>query len=326
MERNRLFRRKELVVSETSDSGAEIRAVPEGYHAVTPWIISRDTAGLMEFVGRAFGAEEIARVHNEDGSIGHAEFRIGDSVVMGFDAKPEWPEAPAFLRLYVEDADKVYRRALEAGATSVTEVTHLFWGDRVGRVRDPYGNLWWIQARVEEVDPTEMERRAGQKELKERMAYVQESLDRELGNRTRRAGSRSVQSTKGRSIMDWKLELVAIPVSDVDRAKAFYTEKAGFNADHDHTVSDELRFVQLTPPGSACSIAIGKGVVDSEPGSAAGLQLVVADINAARRELVERGVDVSDVQELPGGRFVFFSDPDGNRWSVQEISGSRQNV
>jgi predicted enzyme related to lactoylglutathione lyase len=118
--------------------------------------------------------------------------------------------------------------------------------------------------------------------------------------------------------VDWKLELVAVPVSDVDRAKDFYTQKAGFNADHDHTVSDEIRFVQLTPPGSACSIALGKGVVDTPPGSLAGLQLVVSDIEAARTELAERGVDVGDVQEFPWGRFVFFSDPDGNRWSVQE--------
>jgi predicted enzyme related to lactoylglutathione lyase len=119
--------------------------------------------------------------------------------------------------------------------------------------------------------------------------------------------------------MDWKLELVAIPVSDVDRAKAFYTEKAGFNADHDHAVNDEIRFVQLTPPGSACSIALGKGIVDSEPGSVKGMQMVVSDINAARAELVERGVDVSEVQEFPWGSFVFFSDPDGNGWAVQAI-------
>ena len=120
--------------------------------------------------------------------------------------------------------------------------------------------------------------------------------------------------------MDWKLELVQVPVSDVDRAKAFYTEKAGFDADHDHRVSDELRFVQLTPPGSACSIAIGKGIVDAQPGSVRGMQLVVSDINAARRQLVERGVEVSEVQELPGGLFVFFSDPDGNGWAVQQGS------
>jgi predicted enzyme related to lactoylglutathione lyase len=119
--------------------------------------------------------------------------------------------------------------------------------------------------------------------------------------------------------MDWKLELVAIPVSDVDRAKAFYTEKAGFNADHDHTVTDEIRFVQLTPPGSACSIAIGKGVVDTPPGSVHGLQLTVSDIEAAHAQLVERGVEVSPVQEFPWGKFVFFSDPDGNRWSVQQL-------
>ena len=119
--------------------------------------------------------------------------------------------------------------------------------------------------------------------------------------------------------MEYKLELVAVPVSDVDRAKAFYTEQAGFNADHDHVVNENLRFVQLTPPGSACSIAIGQGVVDAEPGSVKGLQLVVESADTARAELAGRGVDVSDVQEFPWGRFVFFSDPDGNAWSVQEI-------
>ena len=119
--------------------------------------------------------------------------------------------------------------------------------------------------------------------------------------------------------MDFKLELVAVPVTDVDRAKRFYTEQAGFNADHDHKISDELRFVQLTPPGSACSIALGVGVTDAQPGSATGLQLVVADIEAARAHLVKGGVDVSEVQEFPWGRFVFFADPDGNRWAVQEI-------
>ena len=119
--------------------------------------------------------------------------------------------------------------------------------------------------------------------------------------------------------MDWKLELVAVPVSDVDRAKAFYTEKAGFNADHDHTVSDDLRFVQLTPPGSACSITIGTGIVGTPPGSVKGLQMVVSDIHAAHVELVERGVEVSEVQEFPWGHFVYFRDPDGNGWAVQAI-------
>ena len=119
--------------------------------------------------------------------------------------------------------------------------------------------------------------------------------------------------------MDWRLELVAIPVSDVDRAKAFYAERVGFVVDHDHRVSDDVRFVQLTPPGSACSIAIGLGVTEAEPGSVKGMQVVVADIERAHAQLVDRGVDVSDVQDFPWGRFVFFQDPDGNSWAVQEI-------
>ncbi len=119
--------------------------------------------------------------------------------------------------------------------------------------------------------------------------------------------------------MDWKLELVAIPVTDVDRAKAFYTDQVDFNLDHDHTVSDEIRFVQLTPPGSACSIALGKGITDAAPGSVQGVQLVVSDIEAAHAELAERGVDVSDVEVYPWGSFVFYGDPDGNRWAVQHL-------
>ena len=115
-----------------------------------------------------------------------------------------------------------------------------------------------------------------------------------------------------------RLELVAVPVSDVDRAKEFYV-RAGFNADHDHVVGEGLRFVQLTPPGSACSIAIGQGLTEMTPGSVKGLQVVVEEIEAARAALVERGVEVSDVQDFPWGRFVFFSDPDGNAWSVQQI-------
>jgi catechol 2,3-dioxygenase-like lactoylglutathione lyase family enzyme len=119
--------------------------------------------------------------------------------------------------------------------------------------------------------------------------------------------------------VDWKIELIAIPVSDVDRAKRFYTEQAGFNADHDHVVSDEIRFVQLTPPGSACSIALGKGITETPPGSVQGVQMVVDDIHAARAELVERGVEVGEVQDFPWGSFVFFRDPDGNGWAVQQL-------
>jgi predicted enzyme related to lactoylglutathione lyase len=119
--------------------------------------------------------------------------------------------------------------------------------------------------------------------------------------------------------VDWRLELVQVPVSDVDRAKAFYTERVGFNADHDHTVGEGIRFVQLTPPGSACSIALGTGLSDMPPGSVQGLQLVVSDIRAARAELVARGVEATEVQDFPWGSFVFFSDPDGNGWAVQQI-------
>jgi predicted enzyme related to lactoylglutathione lyase len=119
--------------------------------------------------------------------------------------------------------------------------------------------------------------------------------------------------------MDWKIELLAIPVSDVDRAKSFYVDQVGFVLDHDHVVSEDIRFVQLTPPGSACSIAIGKGVTEAKPGSVEGVQLVVGDIEEAHRHLSERGVDVSDVQDFPWGRFVFFSDPDGNQWAVQQF-------
>jgi catechol 2,3-dioxygenase-like lactoylglutathione lyase family enzyme len=119
--------------------------------------------------------------------------------------------------------------------------------------------------------------------------------------------------------MDLKLELIIVPVSDVDRAKAFYTDQAGFVADHDQVVNADLRFVQLTPPGSACSIAIGKGITSKEPGSFAGLQLVVADIEQAHSEFAGRGMAVSDIEDLDWGRFIYFSDPDGNAWAVQQL-------
>jgi predicted enzyme related to lactoylglutathione lyase len=119
--------------------------------------------------------------------------------------------------------------------------------------------------------------------------------------------------------MDFKLELIAVPVSDVDRAKAFYVEQVGFNADHDYQVSEDLRFVQLTPPGSACSVVLGTGVTQMPPGSQKGVQIVVGDVEAARRELVDRGVAASDVDVQPWGSFVTFSDPDGNTWSLQQV-------
>jgi catechol 2,3-dioxygenase-like lactoylglutathione lyase family enzyme len=119
--------------------------------------------------------------------------------------------------------------------------------------------------------------------------------------------------------MNWKIELVAVPVSDVDRAKAFYVDQVGFNADHDVQVHDGLRFVQLTPPGSACSIVMGDGITEMPPGSQKGIQVVVEDADAARQELIGRGVAASDVVVQPWGSFVTFSDPDGNTWSLQQL-------
>lgn len=118
--------------------------------------------------------------------------------------------------------------------------------------------------------------------------------------------------------MDMRLELVAVPVSDVDRAKAFY-ERVGFVADHDHRVDEHLRFVQLTPPGSACSIAIGEGITQAAPGSVEGLQVVVDDVEKTRADLVDRGIEVSEVSHFPWGSFVSFSDPDGNGWACQQL-------
>jgi len=119
--------------------------------------------------------------------------------------------------------------------------------------------------------------------------------------------------------MDWKIELVAIPVTDVDRAKAFYVDQVGFNADHDHQVNESLRFVQLTPPGSACSVVLGTGITTTKPGTQLGVQMVVADVEAARQQLVANGVDASDVDVQPWGSFVTFADPDGNTWALQQL-------
>jgi PhnB protein len=149
------------------------RPIPEGYYTVTPFVASRNSAELLDFMKEAFGAREIGRVYVDDGAIGHAETRIGDSVVMMFDAKEEWPDTPAFLRLYVEDCDATYQQAMDSGATPVTRPTNMPWGDRCCRVRDPLGNLWWIMTRIEDVSPEEMEKRWGQKEYIDAMEYVQ---------------------------------------------------------------------------------------------------------------------------------------------------------
>ncbi|EMD24941.1 VOC family protein [Amycolatopsis azurea] len=147
--------------------------IPAGYNSVTPWIISRDAAGVIDFLKRVFDAEPMGEpVYRENGKIGHAEVRIGDSVVMLFDAEDDWIETPAYLRLYVEDSIETQRRAIEAGAKEVTKQTELFFGDRVGRVLDPFGNLWWIQTRLVDLDYPEMERRMNDPKFIEAMNYV----------------------------------------------------------------------------------------------------------------------------------------------------------
>jgi uncharacterized glyoxalase superfamily protein PhnB len=168
-------------MSSTAGTG---RAVPEGYGTVTPWIIVRGADRFLNFLKDAFGAIELARVYNEDGvTIGHAEARIGTSVVITFDAEADWPDTPAFLRLFVEDSEATYERALAAGAAPVTAVTSLYWGDRVGRVRDPWGNVWWIQEHAEDIAPEELARRAQDPSFQDAMQYVQTSLSRELSRR-----------------------------------------------------------------------------------------------------------------------------------------------
>jgi PhnB protein len=153
----------------------KVSPIPDGYHSVTPWIIGKDTAGLIEFLKAAFDAVELGRMADEQGNIGHAEVRIGDSVVMMFD-KPDWPPTPAFLRLYVDDTHATIEKAVAAGATVVTRPTHLFWGDLVGRVSDPFGNLYWVQTRIEIVDEDEMMRRMSDEKFMSAMQYVQGAL------------------------------------------------------------------------------------------------------------------------------------------------------
>jgi PhnB protein len=150
-----------------------VSPVPPGYHTVTPFVIVKGAAPFIDFMKEAFGAVEMSRVADESGAIGHAEVRIGDSVVMLFDSKEEWPQTPAFLRLYIEEVDASYQRALKAGAISVTKPTNMPWGDRSCRVADPFGNLWWIMSHVEDVSPEEEEKRWGQKEYIDAMQYVE---------------------------------------------------------------------------------------------------------------------------------------------------------
>lgn len=154
---------------------------PEGYSTVQPWLVSRDTGGLLDFVVAAFGGVELARVPTEDGGIGHAEIRVGDSILLAFDAQPDWPDTPSMLRIFVDDADDAVERAVAAGARVVTPLDDTAWGDRGGRVRDPFGNIWWVVAHVEDVPPEEIGVRMRDPKYAESMRAAQETLDAELG-------------------------------------------------------------------------------------------------------------------------------------------------
>ena len=158
--------------------------IPEGYGTVTPWIISKDSMGLISFLKKAFNAKSKGEpIHNPDGSVGHAEIIIGNSVVMLFDSKDDWPTTRTFLRLFVNDPEKTYHQALGAGARSVTKVTELFWGDRIGRVCDPFGNLWWIQSIPANLPYEEIQKRSQDSNMIKAMEYVQQSLDTELAEK-----------------------------------------------------------------------------------------------------------------------------------------------
>nr|AXL06135.1 VOC family protein [uncultured bacterium] len=158
----------------------QVRRIPEGYHAVTPYVIVKGAAGFVAFMEKAFGATDRGQVLNDDGTVGHAEVQIADSVVMTFDAKPGWPATPGFLTLYVEDCDAVHQAALDAGATTVTPLSTNAWGDRGSRIRDPFGNIWWIQSHVEDVPEEEIMRRMGEEAFGADMAVSTETLDREI--------------------------------------------------------------------------------------------------------------------------------------------------
>ncbi|WP_433549633.1 VOC family protein [Streptomyces sp. CA-294286] len=156
---------------------------PEGYTSVAPWVVTDDTGALLDFVTAVFDGEEIARVPVEDGTIGHGEIRVGDTVVLAFDRRPDWPVMPSLLRIYVPDADAAMSAAVAHGAQVVTETSDSAWGDRGGRVRDPFGNIWWVVSRVEDVAPDRAEERMFEPEYAKAMRTAQETLDAALSGR-----------------------------------------------------------------------------------------------------------------------------------------------
>ena len=158
-------------------------STPAGYTSVAPWVVTDDTGALLDFVAQVFEGEELARVAMEDGSIGHGEIRVGDTVVLAFDRRPEWPVMPSLLRVWVEDADAVFARAGAAGATVVTELDNNAFGQRGGRIKDPFGNIWWVASQVEVVPEEVMWQRLQEPVYAEQMRVAQATLDAELAGR-----------------------------------------------------------------------------------------------------------------------------------------------
>ncbi|MCP2636975.1 VOC family protein [Microbacterium sp. HD4P20] len=162
---------------------------PAGYTSIAPWVVTDDTGALLDFIARAFGGEELARVATEDGSIGHGEIRVGDTVVLAFDRRPEWPGMPSLLRVWVPDPDEAFARALANGATIVTELSDSAFGQRGGRIKDPFGNIWWVVSHVEDVPEDVMWQRLREPRYAEQMRIAQETLDAELSGQTQRRSS-----------------------------------------------------------------------------------------------------------------------------------------
>jgi PhnB protein len=167
-------------------------STPAGYTTVAPWIVTDDTRALLQFITRVFEGVELAQVPLEDGSIGHAEIRVGDTVLLAFDRREGWPHTPSLLRVFVADADAATAAAVAAGASLVTPPLTQAFGQRGSRIRDPFGNIWWITATVEEVAPDEMFRRLSEPVYADAMSEAQETLDRELGGREHGHASRPV--------------------------------------------------------------------------------------------------------------------------------------
>ncbi|MFE1234891.1 VOC family protein [Streptomyces sp. NPDC058745] len=170
-------------------------AAPAGYSTVAPWVVTDDTGAFLDFVTRVFGGAELARVRTEDGAIGHGEIRIGDTVVLAFDRHADWPAMPSLLRVYVPDPDHAVSRAVAAGGRVVTPVVDDAFGQRGGRVKDPFGNIWWVVGRVEDVSEEEMWKRLGEPVYADAMRVAQETLDAELSGRDRGRGSAPVRTT-----------------------------------------------------------------------------------------------------------------------------------